>query len=251
MWEEFSLVLVRNLRGTDIRMIADLFVTHLSIASNAYNTWNLFLDKELKFLRRFPSVKQVKKNLPKSMKTKNGKPKEIIKDVQVIIDCVDFRCEAPSLPAAQKQLYSAYYNDNTYKLLIGCTPNGCISYSSTLWSGSISDKEIVKKSGFIECLSPGDVVMADKGFVIRGDLALKGCKLQIPPKLKGKTLKPRASTKARRVSNTRIHIERAIRRLETYRILTRIQKMTQKSYMESVVRVCISLANLGNTLVSE
>ena len=92
--------------------------------------------------------------------------------------------------------------------------------------------------------------MADKGFGIRGELALKGCKLHIPPKLKGKTLKPQASTKARKISNACIHIERAIRRLRTYRVLSNIQKLTQKSYMDSVVQVCISLANLGNSLVA-
>lgn len=75
-------------------MIAD------SNASNVYITWNLFLDKELAFLRRFPSRKQVQKHLPQSMKTKNGKPKEIMRDVRVIIDCVEFRCET-SLPVCQ------------------------------------------------------------------------------------------------------------------------------------------------------
>ena len=130
------------------------------------------------------------------MKTKDGKPKEIIKDVRVIIDCVELRCETPSLPADQKQLYSAYYNNNTYKLLLGCTPNGYICFSSAFWSGSVSDNNIVKKSGFLEYLLPGDAVIADKGFGIRGDLALKGCKLHIPPNLKGKTLKPRADRKS-------------------------------------------------------
>lgn len=93
--------------------------------------------------------------------------------------------------------------------------------------------------------------MADKGFGIRGDLALKGCKLHIPPKLKEKTLKPRASTEARRISNARIHVERAIRRLKTFRILSRVQPLTQKSYMDSIVRVCISVSNLGNILVAQ
>ena len=250
LWEEFLLTLVRNRRGTDIQMIADLFGTYKSNASNVYITWNLFLCTELRFLRQFTTADKVEENLPKSLKKKNGEPKDIVKGVRTIIDAAEFRCEAPSLPAPQKQLYSSYYNDNTYKLLIGCTPNGYINYASCLWSGNVTDKELVQKCGFVDCLTPGDIVMADKGFGIRGELALKGCKLHIPPKLKGKTLKPRASAKARKISNARIHIERTIRRLRTYRVLSNIQKLTQKSYMDSVVQVCISLANLGNSLVT-
>ena len=40
LWEEYLLVLVRNRRGTDLKMIADLFGTCISNASNVYITWN-------------------------------------------------------------------------------------------------------------------------------------------------------------------------------------------------------------------
>ena len=41
------------------------------------------------------------------------------------------------------------------------------NFVSKLYSGSISDKEIVNASGFLEKLLPGDAVMADKGFNIQ------------------------------------------------------------------------------------
>jgi hypothetical protein len=46
------------------------------------------------------------------------------------------------------------------------------NFVSKLYSGSISDKEIVNVSGFLEKLQPGDAVMADKGFNIQDYLAL-------------------------------------------------------------------------------
>ena len=180
-WEEFLLTLTRNRRGTDNKMIADLFGISAALASNVYMTWNLFLSEELKFLRRFPSVRQNEKHLPKAVLKKNGEPKEFVKGLRTIIDAVEFKCETPSLHAAQKQLYSSYKNDNTYKLLIGCNTNGYINYKSALWSGNVSDKDLVEQSGFLDCLKPGDKVMADKGFRIRGMLALRGCYLQMPP----------------------------------------------------------------------
>ena len=181
---------------------------------------------------------------------KNGEPKEFVKGLLTTNDTVEFKCETPSLPAAQKQLYSSYKNDNTYKLLIGCNTNGYINYKSALWSGNVSDKELVERSGFLDCLRVGDQVMADKGFQIRGMLALRGCYLQMPPPIKQGLLKPKGSTKARTVSNVRIHIERAIRRLKTFKVVSNPQKMTQKSHMDSIISVCVSLANVGNSLVS-
>ena len=249
-WEEFLLTLTRNRRGTDNKIIADLFGIPATLASNIFITWNLFLSEELKFLRRFPSVRQNEKHLPQAVLKKNGEPKEFVKGLHAIIDTVEFQCQNPSLPAAQKQLYSSYKNDNTYKLLIRCNTNGYINYTSALWSGNVSDKELVERSGFLDCLKSGDKVMADKGFQIRGMLALRGCYLQIPPSLKQGLLKPKGSTKARKVSYIRIHIERAIRRLTTFKIVSNQQKMTQKSHMDSIISVCVSLANLGNSLVS-
>ena len=250
-WEEFLLTLMRIRRGIDTEMTAHLFGISVNLASNIFITWVLFLDKELQFLRRFSSVKCNEKHIPKSMRDRHGKPNTFVKDLRCIIDAVDFQCETPSLPVAQRKLYSAYYNTNTYKLLIGCTPNGYINYISKLWSGNVSDQLLVKKSGFLDHLNPGGIIMADKGFRIRHMLTLKSCSLRLPPGLKGGQLKPRASTVARRVSNIRIHVERAIRRLKTFRILSQQLKLTQKSHMDSIVNVCVSLANLGNDLVAD
>ena len=144
---------------------------------------------------------------------------------------MEFKCDTPSLP-------------------IGCNTNGCINYKSALWSGNVSEKELVETSGFLDCLRVGDKVMADKGFQIRGMLALPGCYLQMPPSLKQGLLKPKGSTKARKVLNIRIHIERAIRRLKTFKVVSNPQKMTQKSHMDSIISVCVSLANLGDSLDS-
>ena len=92
----------------------------------------------------------------------------------------------------------------TQELLIGCTVNGYINYTSQLWFGNASDKLLIEKSGFLDLLEPGDKVMADKGFGIRGMLAVKKCTLVLPPFLKRKRLKPRGATWSRRVSNIRI-----------------------------------------------
>ena len=124
-----------------------------------------------------------------------------VQGLRSIIDAVDFCCETRTLPAAQKKLYSAYYNKDTYKLIAGCTPSGYIKYTSDLWSGNASDKLIVEKCGVLDHLIPRDKSMADRGFRIRGLLAIRQCTLVAPPSLKAGKLKPRGTTMARKVSN--------------------------------------------------
>ena len=62
---------------------------------------------------------------------------------------------------------------HSFKVLVGVAPNGVVTYSSKLYPGSISDKAIVQLSGFLNHLSAGDIIFADKGFVIQ-DLVPNG-----------------------------------------------------------------------------
>ena len=60
--------------------------------------------------------------------------------------------EIRSCLALQSQLYSSYKSRKTLTDLIGISPNGSIYFVSELWSGPISDRELVIKSVMF-CLS--------------------------------------------------------------------------------------------------
>jgi len=75
---------------------------------------------------------------------------------------------------------------HSFKVIVGVASNDVISYVSKLYPGSISDKAIVQQSGLLNHLTAGDMVMADKGFVIR-DLVPNGVSLNIPPFLNNST----------------------------------------------------------------
>ena len=64
----------------------------------------------------------------------------------------EWRTEIRSCLALQSQLYSSYKSRTTLKDLIGISPNGSIYFVSELWSGPISECELVINSVMF-CLS--------------------------------------------------------------------------------------------------
>ena len=92
----------------------------------------------------------------------------------------------------QSSTWSNYKHHNTAKFLIGCTPNGAVSFVSSLYVGSISDVELTKKSGLLQVLEGKHniSVMADRGFTIRDHLQAIGVELNIPPFMEGRKQLP-------------------------------------------------------------
>ena len=70
----------------------------------------------------------------------------------IVLDATELCTKIRSCLALHSQLYSSYKSRTTLKDLIGISPNGSIYFVSELWSGSISDRELVIKSVMF-CLS--------------------------------------------------------------------------------------------------
>ena len=68
------------------------------------------------------------------------------------------------------------------------SPVCLLNFVSKLYTGSISDKEIVRQSGFLDFIMPGDAIMANKGFNIQDLLAIKGAALIAPSNMSSKNV---------------------------------------------------------------
>ena len=102
--------------------------------------------------------------------------------------CVEFKIETTSSLVLHKMMYWDCKSHTTVKTLVGIAPGGGFTFISKTYPGSISDKEIVVKSGFLNpnLWEQGDIAMADRGFLIKDYLKPLGVGLEIPNFLKGR-----------------------------------------------------------------
>lgn len=86
---------------------------------------------------------------------------------RIILDCTEIFILHPSAMLVQSETWSDYKHHNTWKQLVGITPNGQVTFLSDLWGGRVSDKQITRESGVLDLLNSGDNVMVDRGLDIK------------------------------------------------------------------------------------
>ena len=102
--------------------------------------------------------------------------------VTCIIDCVEFKIAVLSSLVMHKVFYSSYKSHTTVKCLVGIVPGGGFSFISSVFPGSISDKEITVRSRLLQpkLFKRGGGLMADRGFTIKEYSDKFGIDLIIP-----------------------------------------------------------------------
>ena len=169
-----------------------------------------------------------------------------------MIDCAETFIQRSSNLKDEAETYSFYKEHNTAKYLVGISPHGLIMFVSRSYGGRASDKYIVNDCGFLDYLRTGDEIMADRGFTIDEELFVRKVKLTIPAFTKGKRQLPSSDvTSTRRIANVRIHVERAIRRLKVFRILSGTVPVASLKKFDEVLIVCVALVNLRPDLIKD
>ncbi|XP_049518795.1 uncharacterized protein LOC119440263 [Dermacentor silvarum] len=160
--------------------------------------------------------------LPRSL-IRNSMPESFAQNAYekttCILDCSDVFLQRPKKLLARAQTYSSYKAHNTVKFLTAVAPNGYVMFVSRAYGGRASDEYIMGHCGVEDFLGSGDEVMADRGFVLSQYLDVQGVKLNVPSFTRGKSqLSESEVTQTRRIASVRIHVERAINRMKTFRI---------------------------------
>lgn len=212
-------------------------------------TWTSFLYLRLGMIPIWPEWDAVAASMPASFK--NLHP-----DTFIIIDATELRCEVPSSLSLQSQLYSRYKAHTTLKGLVGIAPNGSFIFISQLFTGSISDKQLVIESGLLPLLDTvprGKRVMADRGFEVQDLLVKPGLLLNIPPFKGSQAFMPRPDVvKTQQIASVRIHVERAICCVKRkFHIFDRDIPLSLFGSINQIWTICCLLSNLSGPLIAE
>lgn len=211
--------------------------------SNIFKTW-LFALHEILFkllMAEIPSRHKNKMCMPASFSS--------FTNCRIIIDCTEVNTIQPGKMDRQKSTYSTYKHRNTLKGLVGVAPNGVVTFVSELYPGSTSDKKITQHCGLLQKLEAGDLVLADKGFLIT-DMLPQGVSLNVPPFLTTAQFTSEQVVRTRTIARARIHVERAIKRIKSFNILNMIPS-SLIPHSSQVFQVCGALTNLQFPLIKE
>ncbi|XP_055999076.1 uncharacterized protein LOC125681637 [Ostrea edulis] len=241
---QLLLVLMKLRHRFPNKDLAYRYGVSISTVSSTINTWIQYLYKVTGGIRKkmFPSRALIQKHLPACFRS--------FKNVRVIIDCFEIFTQSSRDFAEQGNMYSSYKNNPTLKCLVGVAPTGAVTFLSDVYEGSISDKEITVKSGLADLLNPGDLVIADRGFLIRDILNPRKVDLNIPPFLSGRDrLTPQEEILTKRIARVRIHVERAIERMKKFKIIGTTIPLSLKPVATEIVHIIGFLVNYQSPLV--
>ena len=233
--------------GFTLNHVSLLFNISVSTVSRYIITWSNLLYFSLGAIPIWPTRAQVDAHMPKSFK-------ELYPCTRCIIDCTELYCQRPSSLATQSSLYSHYKSRVTYKGLVGISPSGAITFISQLYDGSISDKAIVRQSGFLQehFWEKDDSVMADRGFTIEDDLKPFNVKLNIPAFLDNRDqLSHEEIKESQTIASVRIHVERAIRRIKKFKAIRNEIPLTLHGSINQIWTVACLLCNFLPPLIAQ
>ena len=235
---EFFLTLVRLRLGCAEQDLAYRFGVSQTLVSTIVITWIQFLYVHFSSIKDqlFPPRSVMQKYKPSSFNS--------LRNIRVTIDCTEIFTQEAADFQKQGNTYSSYKSHTTHKVLVGCSPNGALCFISDAYEGSISDNEIVNQSGFLDYINPGDLVLADRGFLIKEELMKKKAYLNIPPFLGNRQrFTKQEEIKTKKIAKLRIHVERIIERMKKYRVIKYTVPSSLNPLVSQIVFVIGMLVN--------
>lgn len=236
--EEMFYTLVKLKLGLQTVDCANRFGISPGTYSSIFTAWVTLLAQELEHICKMPPTTECDH-------IDSAKCFSEFKNLRIVVDCTELFSETPSSLGAHKQFHSNYKHHSTVKFLVGINTGGAITYISDMHGGRSSDKFITNGAhDLLNGLNAGEKVMADRGFTIQDNLPA-GVQLIIPSfKHKDKSQFSRRELQTnKKISEARVHIERAIRRIKQFQILRTEVKLTQVDVFQNIFKACGYLVN--------
>ncbi|XP_064455422.1 uncharacterized protein LOC135366587 isoform X2 [Ornithodoros turicata] len=242
---QLLLLLMRLRLGLQVTDLAYRFNVSIGTASRIFKLWLGPVASVCRTLIVFP-----KPDVARSWLT--DRESSHFPNLKGIIDCSEVPVSRPYNLSTQLQVWSNYKQDSTLKFLVCVNPHGCITFISKAFGGRISDKEITVESGFLELLLPGDQILADRGFLLHQEFFHRNVQLITPAFTKGRTqLLPSEVESSRRISSSRIIVERTVGHLKKWKVLSNTVSYTVVKHFDDILTIIAGLTNTAPSLLRE
>ncbi|XP_064455579.1 uncharacterized protein LOC135372806 [Ornithodoros turicata] len=242
---QLLLFLMRLRLGLHITDLAYRFHVSVPTASRIFKDWLAPMSSVCRQLIVFPDP-----DIARSWLT--TKERHHFPNLRGIIDCTEVPVSRPFNLSTQQEVWSNYKQGSTLKFLVCVNTHGAITFVSPVYGGRISDKEITLQSGFLGMLLPGDQILADRGFLLHEEFFLRDVQLITPAFTKGRTqLLHNEVESSRRISSSRIIVERAIGHIKKWRILTNTVPYHLVQDFDNILSVVAGLTNFSLSLANK
>lgn len=243
--EQFFITVLILRRHKPFEEIAMMFAITIYQVYNIFITWVRFMSLQWKNLDLWLDKDSVRAYMPLDFYDK-------FPSTRVVIDATECPIKKPKLPFAQQVTFSMYKNRNTIKFLIGITPSGMINYVSPCYGGSATDRQIIERSSILSKFDYNDEIMVDKGLNVQDIFMPYGVKVNMPSFFKkGNQIGPQTLISNRKVASKRVHVERIIGLLKTYKILSQPLNQTETMLSSDIVFICAMLVNFRSSIVNK
>ncbi|XP_072176348.1 uncharacterized protein [Diadema setosum] len=225
-------------------------VSQSTVSQNFHRMLDIFFVRTQSLIH-WPSRESLRMSMPTSFR-------KFFHKCVIIMDCTEVFIEQPSDLLARAHVWSNYKHHSTVKFLIGITPQGSVCFVSRCWGGRATDTEITQNSNLIDRLTPGDLILADRGFFVNEYCGMAMAEVKVPPFTRGKKQLEKVDVDwSRELSGVRIHVERVIGMVkQKYTILqNRIpinlirDESSPQATVSKIVRVACALVNLCPSVV--
>ncbi|XP_033467959.2 uncharacterized protein LOC117247480 [Epinephelus lanceolatus] len=222
--------------GSKLRDLAHKYGIHQSTVSWIIITWSNCLYAVLGSVRIWMSEEKIREHLPAEFKEYS--------DTRVILTCMELKCQCPSSPLLQSEVFSSYKSHHTLKGLIGIAPHGAVTFVSPLCPGSISDKQILRQSGIGSLLTPEMAIMVDRGFLVDDVVP---CKIYKPAFLSGKDKTPASEVReTQATAHLREHVECHISKVKQHKFFDTVIPLKMFGNINQLYTVACLLTNYEN-----
>ncbi|XP_031591100.2 uncharacterized protein LOC116316630 [Oreochromis aureus] len=220
--------------GLEERDLANRFGIHPFTVSCIISSWTTYLYTLLGSVCIWIDAEDIKAHLPDDFKD--------FPDTQVIVTCTELKCQIPSSTLLQREMFSKSHC--TMKGLIGMAPHGAVTFVSSLYQGSISDKELFRRSGLVDHLTEDMAIMVDEGFLMSDCVDWK---VYCPAFLsQNSQMLAHSGFKRQKIARLSAHVERVSRRVKENKLFDSVIPLSIAGSIKEIFTVACLLINYQN-----